>query len=198
MRKADLVCLLLFFFQSEGDGLRRIKSPCPHEDSRWQLKAFIESNRDLAFLHVFITNDYCPHEDRLICPRPHRNFEHPVLVLILMLMRFKVLVLVLKGCGPVLVPSLNGEWVATAWRRCNLWKSYLGADGPYLDPAVSFYHWTPGVGSDAYFVVKMRFWVWMITLMTIYFVLGTAVSLNHNWKQVVKGHPIWIYQRVPT
>ena len=42
------------------------------------------------------------------------------------------------------------------------WYNFLGlvpqkilqsANGAVLDPAVSFYHWTPGVGPDAYCVV---------------------------------------------
>ncbi len=34
-------------------------------------------------------------------------------------------------------------------------NAYKDAEGPYLDPTVSFYHWTSAsdIGSDAYYVV---------------------------------------------
>ena len=50
-----------------------------------------------------------PHEDRLICPRPHPQgqLQYTVLVLILILVALEVLGLVLKDDGTVLVPSLH-------------------------------------------------------------------------------------------
>ena len=52
----------------------------------------------------------CPHEDRLICPRPHPQglLQYTVLVLVLSIRALKVLVLVLvlKDRWTVLVPSL--------------------------------------------------------------------------------------------
>ena len=48
----------------------------------------------------------------------------------------------------------NGESTAT-WRRC-LAKILQCVNGAVLGP-VSFYHWTPDVGLDAYCVVKLRF-----------------------------------------
>ena len=48
----------------------------------------------------------CPHEDRIICPRPQGLLQYTVLVLILGLAVLKVLVLVLEDQWTVLVPSL--------------------------------------------------------------------------------------------
>ncbi len=50
----------------------------------------------------------CPHEDRIICPRPRPQglLQYTVLVLILVLAVLKVLVLVLEDQWTVLLPSL--------------------------------------------------------------------------------------------
>ena len=88
------------------------KYPCPNEDSSWSPPTFthgmqwIKMHFYTKYLCIYqhraswlavLMRTSCPHEDRLICPRPQGQLQCTVLVLVLIIIALEVLVPSLVG-----------------------------------------------------------------------------------------------------